>query len=97
MSILDGEGEIYKSIEDAIGSLAGIIENLNRISLFIPEQIPQIGVLINELNAIMLSAQNVLTSISNNPLLKGGIPERVETGPGGASPRNLNFIKRSTE
>jgi len=91
MAILDGEGEFHSNLENAIGSLAGIIENLNRISFFIPEMLPQIAVLINELNTIMLSAQDVLIAVANNPLLKGGVPDRVETGPGGASPRNLDF------
>jgi len=91
MSLLDGQGPFYQSIEDSLVSLSGIIENLNKTSEFIPEQLPQIAVLINELNTAMRSVQDVLTAIANNPLLRGGIPERVETGPGGASPRNLDF------
>ena len=91
MTILDGDGAFYSSIEDAIVSLAGIIQNLNNVSEFLPGQVPQIAVLINQLNTSLLTVQDVLIAVSNNPLLKGGIPERKETGPGGASPRNLEF------
>jgi len=91
MSILDGEGPVYNSIASLLVSLSGIVEDLNKVSDFLPDEIPKITVLINQLSSAIRSAQDVLTAISNNPLLKGGIPERRETGPGGASPRNLEF------
>jgi len=91
MSLLDGNGVLYTGIEDAITSLSGIIGNLEKTSDFIPAQLPQIAVLINEVNTVLRTAQDVLTSLTNNPLLRGGIPERIETGPGGASTRNLDF------
>jgi len=78
-------------LNEGIKSLAGIIENLNRTSEFIPAQLPQIAVAINELNIVLRQVQDVLISIANNPLLKNGIPERNETGPTGASPRNQKF------
>jgi len=78
-------------LNEGIRSLAGIIENLNKTSEFIPAQLPQISVAINELNIVLRQVQDVLTSIANNPLLKNGIPERNETGPTGASPRNQKF------
>jgi len=79
------------SLNEGIKSLAGIIENLNKTSEFIPAQLPQIAVAINELNIVLRQVQDVLTSVANNPLLKGGIPERSETGPTGASPRDQKF------
>jgi len=87
MGILDGKGPLYEGID----SLAGIIDNLNRTSEFIPAQLPQIAVAINELNTVLKQVQGVLTSIANNPLLKNGIPVQNETGPAGASPRDQKF------
>jgi phospholipid/cholesterol/gamma-HCH transport system substrate-binding protein len=84
MSILGAEGPLYKGIE----SIADIIENLNKTSEFIPAQLPQVAVAISELNIILRQVQDLLVSIANNPLLKGGIPEHNETGPAGANPRN---------
>ena len=91
MSILDAEGPFYSSLEDAIVSLAGIIDSLEKTAAFIPMQLPQIGVLVSQLNVTLNSVQDVLTAILNNPLLRGGVPERKETAPGGSSPRNMNF------
>jgi len=85
--ILDGKGPLF----EAINSLAGIIDNLNKTSQFIPTQLPQIATAINELNVLLKQVEDVLTSVANNPLLKGGIPENKETGPAGASPRNQKF------
>jgi phospholipid/cholesterol/gamma-HCH transport system substrate-binding protein len=85
--ILDGTGPLYKGVN----SLAGIIDNLNETSKFIPTQLPQIARAINELNVMLQQVQNVLTSVENNPLLKEGIPKNNETGPSGASPRDQKF------
>ena len=91
MSILDSDGVLSTSLTEAIESIAGTINNLEKTTEFIPVQLPQISVLISQVNNVLRSAQDVLTALSNNPLLKGGIPGRTETGPGGTSPRNLDF------
>jgi phospholipid/cholesterol/gamma-HCH transport system substrate-binding protein len=87
MGILDAKGPLY----EGINSLAGIIDNLNKTSEFLPAQLPQIAVAVNELNIALKKAQDVLTGIANNPLIKDGIPKDTETGPTGASPRNQKF------
>jgi len=87
MGILDRKGPLYESLD----SLSGIIENLNKTSAFVPTQLPQIATAVNELNIVLKQVQDVLTSIANNPLLKGGIPENKETGPAGAGLRNQKF------
>jgi phospholipid/cholesterol/gamma-HCH transport system substrate-binding protein len=91
MSLLDSRGPIYTDITSALNSLADIIENLNNISEFVPNQLPQVAILINDLSVAMRSAQDVLTAVSNNPLLRGGITKRGETDPGGTNLRNLDF------
>jgi len=91
MSILDSEGPIYTDLTSSIHSIADMIENLNKTSDFIPSQLPQVAILINDLSVALRSAQDVLTAVSNNPLLRRGIPERTETAPGGSGNRNLDF------
>jgi phospholipid/cholesterol/gamma-HCH transport system substrate-binding protein len=91
MAILDGQGDFYSSLEQAIVSLAGIIESLDTTAEFLPTAVPQLTVLISQLNVTISSVQNLLTALENNPLLKGGVPERRESGPGGASPRDMEF------
>jgi len=87
MGILDRKGPLYETLD----SLSGIIENLNKTSAFIPTQLPQVATAVNELNVLLRQVQDVLTSIANNPLLKGGIPESKETGPAGTGMRNQKF------
>jgi phospholipid/cholesterol/gamma-HCH transport system substrate-binding protein len=91
MSLLDSEGPVYQNLTSALNSLADIIENLNNISEFVPNQLPQLAIMINDLSVALRSAQDVLTAASNNPLLRGGIPKRGETDPGGTNLRNLDF------
>jgi len=91
MTVLGSEGSLGSNLSSAIESLAGIIDNLEKTSDFIPAQLPQIGVLISNLSVTLRDAQDLLIAIANNPLLKGGVPEHKETGPGAASPRNMEF------
>jgi len=91
MSLLDGGGVFYTNLEQVIISLAGIIESLDKTAEFLPSQLPQLGIIISQLNVTLNTVQDVLIAVANNPLLRGGIPQRVETGPGGASPRDLQF------
>jgi len=91
MSLLDSKGPIYTDLTSSLNSLADIIENLNNISEFVPNQLPQVAIMINNLSVALRSFQDVLTAASNNPLLKGGIPKRGETDPGGTNLRNLDF------
>jgi len=89
--ILDGEGSVYSSLEKTLISLSDIIKNLNKVVEFVPSQLPQIGILISQINVIIYEIQDVITAITNNPLLKGGIPVRSETVPGGAGSRDMDF------
>jgi phospholipid/cholesterol/gamma-HCH transport system substrate-binding protein len=91
MAVLSSEGSLGSDLSSAIESLAGIIDNLEKSSEFIPAQLPQIGVMIGDIGVMLRSAQDVLVAVMNNPLLKGGIPEHKETGPGAASPRDMKF------
>jgi len=91
MSALDSEKDFYKAIEKSIISISGIIDSLDKTIASVPGQMPQIEILIKQLNVTLDSINDVLVAVANNPLLKGGMPERKESGPGGASPRNMEF------
>jgi len=91
MAVLDAEGDFYSSLESSMVSLAGIIDSLDKTAQVLPSQLPQILVLIAQVNVALDSINDVLEALSNNPLLRGGIPGRQEAGPGGASPRNIEF------
>ena len=88
MSILDGENSVYTDLTASLDSISSILNNIEKTSDLFPSQLPS---LLADLNAALRSAQDVLIALTNNPLLKRGVPERTETGPAGANPRNLEF------
>jgi phospholipid/cholesterol/gamma-HCH transport system substrate-binding protein len=80
-SILDSEGAVYKDLVKTLDSLSGVIRNLEKTTDFVPAQ----------LQAVLVTMEDVLISLTNNPLLKKGVPERKETNTGGTYTRDLEF------
>jgi phospholipid/cholesterol/gamma-HCH transport system substrate-binding protein len=80
-SILNSEGDVYTDLVKTLDSLSGVLRNLEKTTDFIPSQ----------LQAVLISVEDVLISLTNNPLLKKGIPERKETNTGGTYNRDLEF------
>ncbi|MDR0450404.1 MAG: MlaD family protein [Treponema sp.] len=90
-SVLDAGGPVYASLISSLESVAGTLENLERTSAYLPRQMPQIAATVNELRSALEKAQDVLTALANNPILRNGIPPRVETAPAGTSLRDIDF------
>ena len=90
-ALLDTEGEVYAHLMDSLISVASILDNLDRAAAFVPAQLPQLAGLIMDLRTTMHTAEGVLIALSNNPLLRRGIPERQETHSGSGNPRNIRF------
>jgi phospholipid/cholesterol/gamma-HCH transport system substrate-binding protein len=88
-TLLDTDGEVYTSLVEALGSVSGILENLDRTAAFIPGQLPQVAGLITELRITLRTAEDALTAVVNHPLLRGGVPERPENRTIG--PRDIRF------
>jgi phospholipid/cholesterol/gamma-HCH transport system substrate-binding protein len=91
MSILNSEGPVYQDLTKTLDGLAGTLKNLEEISGFIPSQLPQLTSIIFQLNGALKTAEDLLVSLTNNPLLKGGVPKYNETTTGGTQPRDLTF------
>ncbi|MDR2070202.1 MAG: MlaD family protein [Treponema sp.] len=90
-SVLDGEGEVYANLEASLKAVAGTLRNLEQTTEFIPAQLPQIASLILELQQALRTAQDVLAALTNNPLLKRGIPPHGQTKTDGSSFRDIRF------
>jgi phospholipid/cholesterol/gamma-HCH transport system substrate-binding protein len=90
-AILDSGGVVYTNLIDSLESISGTLRNLEKTSEFIPAQLPQVAMLLSELRTALKTAEDVLVALTNNPLLKNGIPPRVETRTGGTSPRDIAF------
>jgi phospholipid/cholesterol/gamma-HCH transport system substrate-binding protein len=90
-AILDSNGDVYTNLVDSLESLSGILRNLEKTSEFIPTQLPQAAMVLSDLRTVLKTAEEVLVALTNNPLLKNGIPPQVETRTGGTSPRDISF------
>ncbi|MCL2093920.1 MAG: MlaD family protein [Treponema sp.] len=90
-SILDTEGEVYGALLSSLASITGILDNLDRATATLPPSMAQVGNFITELRLTVRTAEDVLIALSNNPLLRGGIPERLETEGAAGSSRNIRF------
>ncbi|MDR1636330.1 MAG: MlaD family protein [Treponema sp.] len=90
-SVLDTEGPVYSNLVSSLESVSVTLKNLEKTSAYLPLQMPQIAATVNELRSALEKAQDVLTALTNNPILRKGIPPRVETEPTGTSLRDIDF------
>jgi len=54
------------------------VRSLREISASLSAEMPKLAVVLEEGKTALVSAQDVLEGLKNNPLLKGGITEREE-------------------
>jgi phospholipid/cholesterol/gamma-HCH transport system substrate-binding protein len=90
-TVLDTRGPVYTNLESSLTSLTAILRNLEKASDFVPAQLPGIAGTLEELREAVASAQDVLTALLNNPLLRKGVPERVQTRTFGTDSRDVTF------
>lgn len=86
--VLDTNEAVYTNLVSSLGSISSILDNLDMTAA---SQFPQIAGLISELRVTIKSAEDVLVALTNNPLLRKGIPDKVETQSGGTGPRDIQF------
>jgi phospholipid/cholesterol/gamma-HCH transport system substrate-binding protein len=82
------EGSVYASLESALRSVSGLLGDLDKTTDLLPRELA--GILV-EVRTVIRTLEDVLVALTNNPLLKGGIPPRVQTQSPGASPRDIAF------
>jgi len=90
-TVLDTDKEFYTNLIGILGSVTSLLSNLDRTISFIPSQLPQIAGLLSDLRVTMKTAEDVLVSLTNNPLLKGGVPDRKDSQNSDISPRGIRF------
>ncbi len=54
------------------------IQDLNGISGSLDSEMPQVSILLAQVQTLLKQVQDVMTGLKNNPLLKKGVPERTE-------------------
>jgi phospholipid/cholesterol/gamma-HCH transport system substrate-binding protein len=90
-TILDDKNALYDSISGSIGELQKTLKNVQDISASLSGQMPSIALTIDEGRTAIKAAQDVLIGLKNNPLLKGGIPEKAQRQPLSQSMREGTF------
>jgi phospholipid/cholesterol/gamma-HCH transport system substrate-binding protein len=89
--VLDAEGPVYTNLASTLESVAGAMKSLEKTAAYVPAQLPQITVLITEVQDVLNSVEDVLTAILNNPLLRNGVGKRVQNQPTGTNMRDITF------
>jgi phospholipid/cholesterol/gamma-HCH transport system substrate-binding protein len=91
-ALLGSDSEVYNGLVNSLSSLSGILGDLEVFAATISRQSPQIAGLINDIRQALIPATDVLEGLTNNPLLKKGISDRVELQSTGTNPRdNVQF------
>ena len=75
---LNDEDALYLKIESALDEMNRTIENIRGITAYLSETTPQISGLLEESRQTLDQGKDVLEGVSNNPLIRGGIPETIE-------------------
>ena len=89
--LIDPDGTMFDNIEASLDAVAGTLANVEDSSAILKTQVPQIARLIEDLRIALVKGQDVLEALRNNPLLKNGVPEQVETDSSGTNSRSIDF------
>jgi phospholipid/cholesterol/gamma-HCH transport system substrate-binding protein len=89
--VLDAEGPVYTNLASTLESVSGAMESLEKTAAYVPAQLPQITVMITEVQDVLNSVEDVLTAVLNNPLLRNGVGKKVQNQPTGTSMRDITF------
>jgi phospholipid/cholesterol/gamma-HCH transport system substrate-binding protein len=79
--ILDDKGVLFDRLAGTLAETEKTLRNVQGITQELRAQMPSIGVTIDEGRTAIKQAQDVLEGLKNNPLLRGGVPERREQQP----------------
>jgi phospholipid/cholesterol/gamma-HCH transport system substrate-binding protein len=90
-TVLDTGGPVYTNLDASLGSLSAILRDLERAAGFVPTQFPQVAGTLEELREAIASAQDVITALLNNPLLRRGVPGKTQNRTFGTDSRDVAF------
>ena len=67
------------------------IQDLNGISGSLDSEMPQVSILLAQVQTLLKQVQDVMVGLKNNPILKKGVPERTEQQAATPKLREENF------
>ncbi len=77
-TLLDDKNVLFNKITSMLTEIEKSVKSLSAISSSLNAEMPKIAAILNESRTALQKAQDVLEGLKNNPLIKGGIPERTE-------------------
>jgi len=89
--LIDPDGAIFSSLGASLREVEGTLGNVEDASSILKSEVPQIARLIEDLRVTLTKGQDVLEALRNNPILKNGVPERVQTDSSGTNSRAIEF------
>jgi phospholipid/cholesterol/gamma-HCH transport system substrate-binding protein len=90
-TFLDDGNQLFTRVDTSLAEVEQTLKNLQEATTLLTAQMPQIAATIYDTRSAIISAQDVLEGLKNNPLLKGGIPERVNPQSAPTGLRNGDF------
>lgn len=73
------QGALYDQIDSILASVERAGASLEEFAAFINSTQPEVRSLLEQTRSTLDTGQDVLTGLSNNPLIRGGIPDDPET------------------
>ncbi len=90
--LVDPDGTyMFNSIQTSLNNLTNILAELDDFSKFLNGESTQIETLLYQSKSTLKEAKDVLEGIKNNPLIKGGIPQKKEQDPIKDNKRERDF------
>lgn len=90
-TFLDDGDRLFNRVDNSLAEVEQALGNLEGSTATLAAQMPRIAATIDDARAAIVSAQDVLEGLKNNPLLRGGIPERVDPQAAPTSLRTTDF------
>jgi phospholipid/cholesterol/gamma-HCH transport system substrate-binding protein len=79
-TIMNDNNALYNQVQDALTSVNGIIAQIKSFVDYINGTRPQISSILEKGSTALDQGKDVLEAVKNNPLLKGGVPEKKVQG-----------------
>lgn len=90
-TLLNDNNQLFNRIDSSLAQIEQALTNLQGATAILASQMPRIAATIDDARSAIVSAQDVLEGLKNNPLLRGGIPERIDPKAAPTGLRNGDF------
>jgi len=90
-TLLDDNGVLFGRVDGSLAQVEAALSNLNDATASFSDQMPRIVGVIEQARGAIVKAEDVMEGLKNNPLLRGGIPERVENTSAPSGARTTDF------